>query len=113
MCYLELQLHACDVLSNLHLSQFLDVGEEAAGRDLSVAAGNGLQQGIMDEAVLILRLHHVVPLGAHQRHVTIDVHRLLVLDALQHGVDDYETAGAAHAGTKHTQTVQSEDSRLS
>lgn len=80
--YLELQLHACDVLSGLHLSQFLDVGEEAASGDLRVAAGDCLQQGIMDEAVLILSLHHVVPLGTHQRHVTVDVHGLLVLDAL-------------------------------
>lgn len=107
MCYLELQLHARDVLSGLHLSQFLDVGEEAAGGDLRVAAGDRLQQGVVDEAVLILRLNHVVPLGAHQCHVTVDVHRLLVLDALQHGVDDDEAAGAAHAGAERTQMVKS------
>lgn len=108
-CYLELQLHACDVLSGLHLSQFLYVREEAAGGDLCVAAGDCLQQGVMDEAVLILRLHHVVPLSSHQGHVTVDVHRFLVLDALQHGVDDDEAACAAHAGTKHTQIVQSDE----
>lgn len=52
----------------------------------------------MNEHVLVLCLHHVVPLGAHQSHVAINVHRLLVLDPLQHGVDHDEAAGPTHAG---------------
>ena len=54
----------------------------------------------MDEAVLVLRLHHVVPLRAHQRHVAVDVHGALVSNALQHGVDDDETAGATDTGAE-------------
>lgn len=108
MGYLELQLHACDMLSSLHLRQFLDVGKEAAGGDLCVAAGDRLQQGVVDEAVLILCLYHVVPLGAHERHMTVNVHCLLMLDALQHSVNDDEAACAAHTSTKHIQIVKSD-----
>lgn len=97
--HLELQLHAGDVLAGLHLCQLLDVGIEAAGGHLGVAAAHGLQQRLVDEAVLVLRLHHVVALRAHERHMAVHVHRLLGLDALQHGIDDNEAAGAAHAGT--------------
>lgn len=79
--YLKLQLHATNMLSGLHLRQLLDVGEEASCRHLCIPAGDGLQEGIVDEAVLVFRLHHVVPLGAHEGHMTVDVHRLLVLDA--------------------------------
>lgn len=79
--YLKLQFHAADVLSGLHLCQLLDVGEEASCRHLRVPTGDGLQKGIVDEAVLVFRLHHVVPLGAHEGHMTIDVYSLLMLDA--------------------------------
>lgn len=102
---LELELHAGDVLAGLHLGQLLDVGVEAAGGYLGGAAAHGLQQGLVDEAVLVLRLHHVVALGPHERHVAVHIHRLLRLDPLQHGIDDDEAAGAAHAGTAGTDTA--------
>ena len=54
----------------------------------------------MYEDVLVLRLHHVVPLGPEAGHVTVHVHGLLVLDAFEHGVDHDEGAGAADAGTE-------------
>jgi len=96
--HLELQLHGGDRLSGRRLAQLLDVGVEVAGGHLRVAAGGRLQQRLVDEDVLVLRLHHVVPLGAHARHVAVDVHRLLVLHALQHGLDHDQAARAAHAG---------------
>lgn len=52
----------------------------------------------MDEAVLVLCLHHVVPLRAHQGHVTVDVYGALLPNALQHAVDDDKTASAADSG---------------
>ena len=78
------------MLAALHLGKLLDVGIEAPGSHLSVAAGHRLQQCVVNEAVLVLRLHHVVPLRAHQRHMAVNVHRLLMLDALKHGIDDDE-----------------------
>ena len=63
----------------------------------------------MDEDVLVLRLHHVVPLGPHQRHVAVDVHRLLMLDALQHGVDDDEAASATHTSAVREEVEEEEE----
>lgn len=97
--HLKLQLHASHVLSALHLGQLLHVGVQTPGSHFSVPARHGLQQGLVDEAVLVLRLHHVVPLRAHQGHMTVDVHSALVSDALQHGVDDDETARATNTST--------------
>lgn len=80
------------------------MGAEVACGHLGGATRGSLQQGLMDEDVLVLCLHHVVALGAHARHVAVDVHGLLMLDPLQHGIDDNEAAGSAHAstaGTKH------------
>lgn len=54
----------------------------------------------MNEDVLVLRLDHVVPLGAHQRDMAVDVDGLLVLDSLRHGVDHDEAAGATHSSTE-------------
>ena len=57
-----------------------------------------LQQGVVYEDVLVLCLHHVVPLGPETRHVAVHVHGLLVLHPLQHGVYHNEGAGATHPG---------------
>lgn len=59
----------------------------------------------MDEAVLVLCLHHVVPLRAHQGHVTVDVYGALVPNALQHAVDDDKTASAADSGANGGRAV--------
>lgn len=98
--HLELQLHAGDILSWFNLRQPLDVGVQVPRRDLCVPAGHGLQQCVMNEDVLVLRLDHVVPLGAHQCHMAVDVEGLLVLDSLRHGVDHNEAAGATHSSTE-------------
>ena len=97
--HLELQLHGSDRLARRGLGEFLDVCVQVAGQHLGVAAGCRLQQGLVDEDVLVLGLDHVVPLGAHARHVAVDVHGLLVLHALQHGIDHDEAACPAHAST--------------
>lgn len=72
---------------------------QVSGRDLRDATCCSLRKGLVDEDVLLLCLHHVVPLSAHAGHMTINVHRLLVLHPLQHGVDHNEAAGPAHAST--------------
>lgn len=97
--HLELQLHACDILSGFDLRQPLDVGVQVPSGDLSVPTGHGLQKCIMNEDVLVLCLDHIVPLGAHQRDVAVDVDGLLMLDSLRHGVDHDEAARAAHSST--------------
>lgn len=102
--YLEFQLHCSNALAWWHLGQLLDVSKEVACKHLGIATRGCLQQGLVDEDVLVLRLHHVVALGAHARHVAIDVHGLLMLHPLQHGIDDNEATSPAHtstAGTKH------------
>lgn len=98
--HLELHLHAGDVLPRLNLGQPLDVGVQVPGRDLSVPARYRLQQSIVDEDVLIFCLDHVVPLGAHQRDVAVNVDGFLVLDALRHAVDDDEAAGSTHTSAE-------------
>lgn len=98
--HLELHLHAGDILSWFDLRQPLDVGVQVPGRDLRVPAGHGLQQCVMNEDVLILRLDHVVPLGAHQRDMAVDVEGLLMLDPLGHAVDYYEATCATHSSTE-------------
>ena len=57
----------------------------------------------MNEDVLVLGLDHVVALGAEAGHVTVHVHRLLVLHPLQHGVDDNEGTRSAHPRTDSVQ----------
>lgn len=96
--HLELQFHGGDRLARRGLGQLLDVGVQVSRRHLRVAAGGGLQQGFVDEDVLVFGLDHVVSLGSHARHMAVDVHGLLVLHALQHGIDHDEAAGPAHAG---------------
>lgn len=97
--HLELQLHAGDIFSWFNLRQPLDVGVQVPCRDFGVPAGHRLQQCIVNEDVLVFRLHHVVPLGAHQRDMTVDVDGLLMLDSLCHGINHNETASAAHSST--------------
>lgn len=97
--HLELQLHAGDILSWFDLRQSLDVGVQVPCGDLGVPAGHSLQQCIVNEDVLVLRLNHVVPLGAHQRDVAVDVDGLLMLYSLRHGVDHDEAARATHSST--------------
>ena len=63
----------------------------------------------MDEDVLVFGLHHVVALRTQTRHMTVDIDTSLVLDALEHRVDDDEGAGPAYASAvdhKHTQRLQ-------
>ena len=102
MIYLELQLHGGERLPRCILGKFLDVGEQTAGWDLRAATDSGLQQGLVNENVLVLGLDHVVPGRTHAGHMTVGVHRLLVLDPLQHGFYDDEAAGPAHSSTEDT-----------
>ncbi len=97
--HLELQLHGSNCLAGRGLRELLDVGVQVACRHLSVAAGGGLQEGFVDEDVLVLGLDHVVPLGTHACHMAVDVYRLLVLHALQHGIDHDEAASPTHTRT--------------
>lgn len=101
--HLELQLHAGHILPWFDLRQPLNVGVQVPSRDLCISAGHSLQQCIVDEDVLVLCLDHVVPLGAHQCNMAVDVNGLLVLDSLCHGVDHNEAACAPHSSTEPKQ----------
>ena len=59
---------------------------------------DGLQKSFVNEYVLVLRLHHVVPLRAEAGDVAVDVDGLLVLQTLQHRVDDDESSGTTDSG---------------
>ena len=89
MSNLELGLHAAAAVGK-RLAELLYVSVEVSRRDLRVAGLDGLEQRVVNEDVLVLGLDHVVALGAQTRHVAVDVDRPLVLDALQHCVDDDE-----------------------
>lgn len=104
--FLELELHAGDVVY-LGLHELLDVRVEVARGHLGVAADHRLEEGVVDEDVLVLRLDHVVALRPETGHVAVDVDHLLVPDALEHRVDDDETAGAtdACAAVHHQRTT--------
>ena len=73
---------------------------------LSIARQHGLEQGVVDEDVLVLGLDHVVPLGPEAGHVTVNVDGLLVLEPLEHGVDDDEGASPANPGTAISSKLQ-------
>ena len=72
---------------------------QVASQYLRVTGCYGFQHGIMNEDVLVLRLNHVVALGAQARHVTIDIDGVDVLETLQHRVDHDECACPTHAST--------------
>lgn len=95
--HLELQLHGCNRLAGWWLREFLDVGVQVPRWHFRVAAGGGLQEGLVDEDVLVFGLDHVVPLGSHARHMAVDVDSLLVLHPFQHGIDHDEAASSAYA----------------
>lgn len=88
------------MLAAFHFGQLLHVGEQAPRSHLRVPTGHSLEQSLVDEAVLVLGLHHVVPLGPHQGHVTVYVHSALMSNALQHCVDDNETTSATDTGAE-------------
>jgi hypothetical protein len=73
---LELEFHPCDVLSNFRVHQFLDVGVQTAGSDLSVATDHSFKQRIMDKYVLVLRLSitkFLISLIRHEINLTVHI----------------------------------------
>jgi len=70
---------------------------QVAGRHLRHATDDGLNDGVMDEDVLILRLNHIVALRPQARDMPIDVDDLFVLHSLQHRIDDDVAAGSTHS----------------
>jgi len=106
---LELERHAGNGVAGLDARQPLYVREEIARRDLGVARLDRLDERVVDEDVLVLGLYHVVALWAQTRHVTVDVQRLLVFDALEHRVDDNHRPSPTHSRTtKHVRTSHSQ-----
>ena len=59
---LELHLHAGDGVAVFGARQPLYVAEQIASGDLGVAGLDRLDERVVDEDVLVLRLHHVVAL---------------------------------------------------
>ena len=80
--YLKFQFHASDCVPKFGLCEFLYVIVEVSGWNLSVPALYCLQQCVVYEDVLILRLHHVITLGTKAGHMTINVHGFFQFDAL-------------------------------
>ncbi len=101
--YLKLQFHGGHSLSRRDLGEFLDVSVQVSGWDFCVPTCCSFQQGLMDEYVLILCLHHIVPLSSHAGHMTVNVHQFLVFHPLQHGLDHNEAACPAHTSTERAQ----------
>lgn len=54
----------------------------------------------MDEAVLVLCLHHVVPLRSHECDMPVNIDCLLMLDPFQHGIDHNEAACSTNPRTE-------------
>ena len=102
--YLELELHGVVAMfvKAERLQQLSHVRAQIARQYLRVTGRYGLQHGVVDEHVLVLGLHHVVTLRAQARHVTVDIHRVHVLDPLQHRVDHDERASSPHTRTEIT-----------
>ena len=77
---------------------------EIASGNFSRAALHRLENSVVDENVLVLRLYHVVTLRAQARHVTVDIDRPLVSDPFQHRVDDDERPRAPDTRTEPQNT---------
>ena len=101
---LELDIHSSISITR-ELSEFLDVSVEAASRDLGVSRLDCLEEGIVNEDVLVLSLHHVVALGAKTRHVTIDINSSFVSNPLEHSVDNDERTSATDTSTVKLQDL--------
>lgn len=97
--YLELELHARDVLPTLYLGQFLDVGIEVSGGHFGGAAVDGFLERVVYKDILVFCLHHVVALGTHYCYMSVDIHSLFMLDTLQHGIDHNEATCAPNPST--------------
>lgn len=94
---LKFHLHPCDILPRFCLHQLLDVIVQIPGSHFCVPTDYGLEDGIVDEDVLILRLNHVISLCPQTSHMPIDIDCLLVLHPLQHRVNDNEASCPANS----------------
>jgi len=104
--YLELELHG-SLLMIQRSQQLSHVTAQIARQDLRVAGRYGFQHGVVNEDVLVLSLHHVVPLSTQARHLTIDIDRVHVFDPLQHSVDHNESSRPPHASTAYINSTSS------
>lgn len=71
---------------------------EVSRGDFRVSILDCLDEGLVDEDVLLLRLYHEVPLTAQTGHVTVNIYGAQVFDSVQHGVDDDVDARPATSG---------------
>jgi len=94
---LELELHSSDCLSRLNERQLLNVCVEVSRQNLRVPGLDGLEECVVDEDILVLRLHHVIALCPKAGHVTIDIDCLFVSNSLQHCIDHYDGPSPTHA----------------
>ena len=76
----------------------VDVPGEAALPDVRLPALDGLEEGVVDEHVLLLGLDEVVPLPPDVLQVGEDVDVAAGRDLTHHGVEDDVAARPSHAG---------------
>ncbi len=102
--YLKLQLHATNMtLQPPPAASFWIVGEEELrARHLCIPAGEASRRASWMKLYWSSVLHHVVPLGAHEGHMTVDVHRFSCLMRSSMASIDDKAACAAHTSTENT-----------
>lgn len=70
------------------------------GHQIGLPRGDGLHQSVVQEYVLLLGLHQEVPLSTNVTQKAKDVDDVLLLDLLEHGVQDDVCASATDASAK-------------
>ncbi len=64
-----------------------------------VSVGDGLQDGVVDERVLLVGLHHVIAFLPHLQHELAHIDHAFCAQLLQAVVDGEDSARAAHTST--------------
>lgn len=97
--YSELVLHARSAV-HVRPHDLLEMQVELPSRDLGRAGLRSVQHGIVDEDVLVVRLHHVRPLRPQRLNAAVDVDGRLELQSVQHAVDRDERTRTANASAR-------------
>jgi hypothetical protein len=108
---LELELDARCRVARFDACQSLYVTVECPRRDFGATVQDGIDQGVVDEDVLVLSLHHVVALRPQDGHVTVHVDGPFVTDSFEHRVDDDDGTGSTDAGAAESSEESNIDDR--
>ena len=97
--HLELLLEAILFLLLVHFLQLLNALTELVDRNLCLSAHGALEDGIMQEDVLSLRLHHVVPLFTELVHKVEWVYAGVCFCPLELGINGQERSRSTYTST--------------